>query len=58
MKKLLNLQGAQLLSKNELKSIQGGGRGCGAPGSTPCPDGQCCGVDHNCHPDGHPLCFG
>ncbi len=43
LKQILNLKGAQQLSKNEQQSINGGGYDCnGAPG-VHCTDGYCCG---------------
>ena len=46
LKSILNVQGAQGLSKNEQKEINGGmivqQLGCGTPESS-CPPGYCCG---------------
>jgi hypothetical protein len=40
LKNILNLEGAQKLTKNEQKSINGGRIACDA--THPCPTGQCC----------------
>lgn len=60
LKNILNLDGAQQLSKNEQKTINGGRLRCDA--STPCPANQCCsgsslgGVCYPYNTPGH-LCF-
>ena len=43
LKNILNLEGAQQLSKNEQSYINGGGTDCGTRPGVHCSDGYCCG---------------
>jgi bacteriocin-like protein len=56
-KSILNLKGAQELTKNQLKSVVGGLRTCKQDGMyVPCPTGQCCSIDTFCYLIGSPNC--
>jgi bacteriocin-like protein len=58
-KSILNLKGAQELTKNQLKSVVGGLRTCKQNGMyVPCPTGQCCATttDWICYTIGSPNC--
>ena len=43
LKNILNIEGAQQLSKNEQQSINGGGYDCDNLPGVHCSDGYCCG---------------
>ena len=52
-KSILKLKGAQELTKNEQKSINGGRANCRSP--FVCPPNNCC-YNYQCYPFGSPQC--
>ncbi|KGD67296.1 hypothetical protein [Flavobacterium aquatile] len=57
-KSILNLKGAQELTKNQLKSVVGGLRTCKQNGVyIPCQSGHCCAADDICYVIGTPNCI-